>query len=994
MLKRILLLTILLSFFFLGYAQFNLSTRNGLPDDHVYNMSRDQLGYLWFTTPKGIVKYNGYELKVFSVPEGTPVEDIWLATIDKRNRIWLSMITNQIGYIQNDRYHQFHSFSNQIYPIHPIKLNNGIAYISTINNNSELCIADSVFITLQLKNMYDINLTDKGELVYRKDGFFRKYSLSASGITDQRLSRFREREIFNLGNTQFIIWHSYAIYYKEHMPFLWFINLKDTSGRLNEMSAYQMNHANIDYVFYDKDKLYILKPDTIYIKDSNLNTIRVLPLENPIIDKNDRKNITYALEDSTWGNCISTATNGVYIDYKKKSLPFKQLELDLNGYHYVGKISDSIGEWWNGTSKMLAQVTASGDKEYFKFPDGTSIAKIIPYNSNKSIVISTNDIFLLNNNTKKLTYYFADSSFRHCNFYKERNTFPQDLIITDKGKQYAIFHGMRHLSSFTPQLQGMQTVDTNIYNGIAYNKFTNTIIAFNRQRLLIIPENGKKIRITDQLLNLAGIKVIESIFVDSFGHILLKDYDKLWLFDNQRLSLKRLFRSYRLINAQTTVTDNNIVVAACNSGLLFTKVFRNGSSASPVIFENIKNVIYRRLYDINTFPGHILLNTDNGVFSVKVPESFGRSNEGNRPFRLIASYNDRTTAVNAGDTLVLNPATSIIRFDVINPYGTGNAELKLDKENNRLVNKTLDISDIKDDLFTTISIVTYDNFREDNPINFVIYKKPYWWEMPKVKVILWLVFVIIFYLAVIIAAKITGRIWRRKQEEKNHLLRLELRSIYANLNPHFIFNTLGLIMHYIRRNKMTEAYEHVSKFSQLLRAYINNSQSGYILLSEEIKNIRNYVQLQLARFDNKFDFYLDIDAGIDTDAVEVPTLLLQPIVENAINHGLFHKTTGKGLLSITISRTALNEITFVVEDDGVGREYMKKFKAINDNRRSHGNNLLNELISSINKHGSSHIEMQIIDKESPLTGTIVKLRINNAPLRKPSEQQLFEDNKI
>jgi len=189
---------------------------------------------------------------------------------------------------------------------------------------------------------------------------------------------------------------------------------------------------------------------------------------------------------------------------------------------------------------------------------------------------------------------------------------------------------------------------------------------------------------------------------------------------------------------------------------------------------------------------------------------------------------------------------------------------------------------------------------------------------------------------------------------------------------------LGSALLLIQKKNMDGAYIHISKFSRLLRAYIKSARNKYITLEEEINNLRTYTDLQQTRFKDKFDVEIIVDADLNVKHVKIPTLLLQPIVENAINHGLFHKKE-QGHLKIEFRMDELkNEIVCIIDDNGIGRKQAKLIKeqsAIKE--ESYGDQLIKDLIAIFNKYEKTNIQINYIDKESPLTGTIVELRIRN-----------------
>jgi LytS/YehU family sensor histidine kinase len=231
---------------------------------------------------------------------------------------------------------------------------------------------------------------------------------------------------------------------------------------------------------------------------------------------------------------------------------------------------------------------------------------------------------------------------------------------------------------------------------------------------------------------------------------------------------------------------------------------------------------------------------------------------------------------------------------------------------------------------------------------------------------------LIFIICVII---ITRRLVLKAVENRHKQVELELKSIYAQLNPHFIFNSLNAAMYLVKTKQMDEAYQHIYKFSALLRAYIKSSRNRVIKLGAEIDNLRNYVELQQARFNNKFVY--DINIGSDVDlSYNIPSLILQPLVENAIIHGLLHKD-GVGKLTIGfVYDDQAKELICIVDDNGVGRDAAKpqtEDHAIKE--ESYGGDLIKDLITVFNRSGNIKIGIAYVDKQPPETGTIVKLKI-------------------
>lgn len=209
-------------------------------------------------------------------------------------------------------------------------------------------------------------------------------------------------------------------------------------------------------------------------------------------------------------------------------------------------------------------------------------------------------------------------------------------------------------------------------------------------------------------------------------------------------------------------------------------------------------------------------------------------------------------------------------------------------------------------------------------------------------------------------------------EEQRHykqVTELELRTLQLQMNPHFIFNALNAVQSFILTRDSISANNYLSKFANLIRLFLDSSRSKYITLSDEIKLLSLYVEMEKLRFENKFEFYLDVSPDVN-QFVDIPTMVLQPFIENAINHGLRYKET-KGNLYINF----YNQGKFLVcriEDDGVGRERAKQIQAKSrKGYQSQGLKITEERLRTFNMIADSDISFSITDLiDSPNDGIV------------------------
>ncbi|MFN0216896.1 MAG: histidine kinase [Saprospiraceae bacterium] len=218
--------------------------------------------------------------------------------------------------------------------------------------------------------------------------------------------------------------------------------------------------------------------------------------------------------------------------------------------------------------------------------------------------------------------------------------------------------------------------------------------------------------------------------------------------------------------------------------------------------------------------------------------------------------------------------------------------------------------------------------------------------------------------------------WRIKMNQR--FAELELKALQAQMNPHFIFNSLGAIQYFIRSDRTEEANGFLTKFAQLMRLFLESSKSKYITLAEEMRLLKLYVELEKMRFEGRFEAMFSIDENIDMDEVEIPSMLLQPFVENAINHGLFHKKE-KGLLQIKVSANGSKEIHCIVEDDGVGREAAGVLREQSQkNYKSRAMQIVHERLEALSQVEGYEVKIEVEDLHHPNSspaGTRVSITI-------------------
>jgi tetratricopeptide (TPR) repeat protein len=219
----------------------------------------------------------------------------------------------------------------------------------------------------------------------------------------------------------------------------------------------------------------------------------------------------------------------------------------------------------------------------------------------------------------------------------------------------------------------------------------------------------------------------------------------------------------------------------------------------------------------------------------------------------------------------------------------------------------------------------------------------------------------------------------KEAEFQRSLADVSLTALRSQMNPHFIFNCLNSIKLYTTQNDTTAATEYLSKFSKLIRLVMENSRNDRISLRSELDALRLYIEMEVMRFKEKLAYTINVDNNVETDYIEIPPLLLQPYVENAIWHGLMHKEEG-GRIDINVSMQkdeSLLEINII--DDGIGRAKSAELRSKTATKhKSYGMKVTSERIALINqtyKTGANVTLHDLVHNDGQPAGTQVTIQI-------------------
>lgn len=913
--------------------------------------------------------------------------DTWRLIEDKSDRIWLCNISDAVGYIRNGQYHEAYLKDAQLYfyPEFILPYGKGIAFLSRKKRDDPfemLCIAQSDTVQTYTINQFPggrCTINEKGELVViARDTIWQVPLGSFLNNHDFKKLCPLDPDFLKPSGGYLLTMPGYLFYYDIKGGGLNVLNL--TSKKYSVLN-FDSNGQNdkIIFAYNINSTLYVIGKNNIYVLNNALkllNTVDIGTLTN--VKLANGINATYMQTDKLWGALVASYS-GLFINYVGNHKFKKVASLKLDNYVHKGHTGDGTDYWWNNQNSTLIALkdTTVVYKKKVPLP---AIRKTIPYNKVQSIILAHSNLYYINNATGAISGF--------CN-NKFKSYFVADAVVKDSSDFYLLTDQAFCLSHIRAQ---NGDISEKRFNNDKYNsRYTNITYDSLRQHLwmyfakkILISTANKDILISKEMLSALGIKSLENIAIDNkYGNIFIKDIDKLYLFNPDNMSLRALFSNYNLANARIRI-DNGSLVIAGSFGVLFSKIVGAGLLSKPILYSNNKHLLYSYIEDLQLSGDNLLLKTDNGLYHTVIPADncFSDSTTpASVSYKFVVTYNDSVHNINNQDTIRLDQQYLKLTFDIINPTGTGRLQFQYslpDEDGNwhELNGNELLLPALHPGYYYNLSIKAKDNAWQSNVMNVWVYVIPKWWQTVSGKRIIFTIAGLVFILLLLLVIIVTRNIVNRKNILKYERIQLELKSVYAQINPHFIFNTLNLALLFIEKRKMEEAYRHVSKFSKLLRAYMKSARNKFISIKEEVTNLEQYIELQQARFENRFEYRINIDNKIDILLTKIPSLLLQPFVENAISHGLLYKED-IGHLMITFQKDEQkNKIICTIEDDGIGRAQaavIKEQEAIP--RQSYGNELVTDLISMFNRYEKINIQLSYIDKQYPETGTIVIITI-------------------
>ncbi|CCG52508.1 Two-component system sensor histidine kinase [Flavobacterium indicum GPTSA100-9 = DSM 17447] len=917
----------------------------GLLTNSVYDIFEDKDNFMWFATDKGLCQFNGYTFQYFS-QDGMTSKAGSCIKQDAFGRIWYENFDGYLYYVEKNQ-------------LKKLNQNKSIGYFKYGIIQNQLYIINKN--TVDIYDLKTLSLIKKIEL----------------NTEDNKYIFFSDNTIYVFAN-QLIVIHDDHIQQKIDLP-------KDFSENFNSILVEKTKNGLLigskfsNYCYLFSNNQFIKKElnleNTIVQNLSWCNNKNWLCTTTGIIEMDyelgtkrtffDGTNISYIYKTKNNNYWISTLTEGLfYIEDFDTQLISSQESLTTlcfkNEQLIVGTKND----------KILA-LKKKQFKTIFTGKDNHQMGQVF-YDKLSNQLYFTSSKFGVLNSELKLTKELPIAVKSVCAVDHKYIAFAASsssgLIKTNENSKsewdlvYKAFIELKNLNynNIVINAKGKST---------AFDSINKTIYFATNNGLFYIGQNGllSELKYKNTSLNITKLSYEKGKIYACNGDLNLYQINKNIISE---------------INFPTIIQKDNVEKTILKDRLLFIitnkYIFEYDLSSKKLkqiihINSNIEVndiIIKNNCYYISTNRGLIIRNQEvynrsNPTFVIK---HITVNNQVIKKFKLNdLSYNENNIHI-------------IYRFLSPTPFEEHELLYKINEsqwQKADVLNPELVLNSLNHGSYT-IEFVLNSDFKNTTKIHFKI-NRPFWLQFPFIFGASLTILALLYWLYRSNIKKIQKRnqlILDKINLEKN-VNQTKLKAIKSQMNPHFFYNALNTLQSYILSNEKKEAVEYLSKFSNLTRTILEMTEKDWITISDEIKTLALYLDIEKARFEGDLTYTITIDPSIDTELIKIPSMLIQPYVENAIKHGLLHKKEEK-ILTIEFLKIE-NNLIIKIDDNGIGRVKSNALNKIkNKNHQSFATDALQNRISLLNQYTNKNISIETIDKYTitkQASGTTVIIKL-------------------
>lgn len=928
----------------------HLTEKDGLPDIEFYDVFRDSRGYIWLAADKGLFKYDGKNFIGFSHREKRGLS-VFNLQEDDAGRVWCRNISGQIFYVENDKMHLFYDLD-----IVRFGMFGGLYFIE----DKVMLFGPAHYYIIDWKTRKVEQKKERNFEGYN-EGFLFKGRLYA--YLDGKVKDFTEN-------------------YEGGVLF-------EDKGVGAEFLYSGVIPVERGALFYDKSERYFLT-----FVDIEAKKIRKIKVPDALVS------LRWSAVDYIDGKYWFCTNKGVYT-YRLEKDSFIFETRFLEPYFTTSVAIDAYDNHWVSTIDAGVFVIPNINVRKYDIPTAVSNIKVVKNYKNQSLALGSFDGSIGVYDPLQETYSLIEkqsSKVSEMMYFKNRDLL---FVANDIGS-------LVYENELVQPLRGFS-------NTKDLSKINDTIILASSyaSSFLIDIRLGKN----SQILKVLNSKRSFSCYYDPLeGDYYVGNVDQLRRYDENFKEHIVTYKEASIFAQDIVGVDRTIWVTTYKDGILgiendsVVKVYdtTNGlptNKASHMYSEEglLWAVTHEGVVRIDptTDTVEILTQQDgipsyniNGITSIDNTVFFA-SNEGLFSVDKQEVFIDRKppeiemTQVTIGGVPMETQSTYTLRHDqnqikfqvTTNGFQTDKNivyqyQLSGDPDSWETLEKGVDqvsFSSLADGeyIFSVRAKNRFSNqLSEPMEVRFLI-PLPFWerWWFVLGIILVAGLFTILYIKRVLLKRRIAQNMQVKQLKIDNEMTALKLENLRSQMNPHFIFNALNSIQEYILLNKKEEAGNYLGKFAHLIRSYLNNSVEEELTIASEIESLKMYLHLEKMRFEDTFTYDFDVSDALHTDTLFIPTMLLQPYIENAIKHGLLHKEGMQQLyisMRLEDSEMGSKKLICVIEDNGIGRKSSQEMKAKRSPLyKSFATKATENRLKLLNKGKKEQVTVKIIDLYNP-----------------------------
>lgn len=907
--KYLLLITIvsLLSAFNLKAQHpvyIQLTENDGLPDIRFYDIIEDNQGVIWLAADKGLFSYDGKKIKNYSHAKKRGLSVFGLK-LDLEGKVWCNNISGQFFYVENNKLNLFKDFKEGV--------NGQLASFSFLKNKLLVSSETGLF-------EFDLgNLNQKTLSKNKSTPFYVKNDTVISFIEKQKSLHIGSNKKYFLSKYPNRISNKTSITsFKKKILFYNFNNSKNKTlvfyedkNELKEIELFKKREKNVIIKLYvDDENIWLCSHNgvTLYQHKNGKFTYKKSYFEN--------KAITSVLKDRNNNYWFTTLYSGIFIipNIYIEEYPLRERRNNITAMSKIGKDSLMFGS----TKGDIAILNKNSNKlKYLKNTDNVKVysifdndgdvylsmrGKTLKYNKKKQSIFIDDGFFSNAKDISKINrdsiVHAAHNSSRIINIQTKKQT-----LLNNK-RAYTTYYDTKNKEIYVGYVDGVEKYDKNLnISKIQFNNRSIFAIDIDKTSNGIIWISTFK----DGLIGIKNGKVIANYTVkngllSNQTRIIKGDGDLLWVSTNNSLQVlntktnkfKNLTKKDGIssFHISNIVIFNDVLFFSSNKGLFKLdkkKVFKNRKMLNfyfTSIFVDDKRVIEKKKYVLNSetkkiqfqFHTNGFLSEENIVYQYRLVDALKK---------------DKWNEIDIGIGQV-----------TFNNLSTGKYTFQL---------KAVDVNTNDETYIKSISL----------ELKLPFYKE--WWFVLSIFFIV-LIFVWYWFTNRISKLRLRQKETLDKERMQKQLISSKLESLQSQMNPHFTFNALNSIQNLVLKGDKYKTYDYLTKFSLLIRENLNMSRKIFIQFEDELQLLIKYLELEKLRFREGFTYEINGEENIGD--IKIPTMIIQPYIENALKHGLLHKESANKKVVIDFFQEDV--LICTIRDNGIGVEASKKINKENN----------------------------------------------------------------